>query len=110
MTKKQNILLESLKEHLGIVTVSCEAVNISRGSYYNWYNNNAEFREKADEILDVQLDFVEFQLIKRIKDGSDTAIIYYLNHKGKKRGYNTDNSPQKQTEPIQIEIVDKIES
>jgi len=90
--KKDNIkkdLLKALEKTLGVVTSACQQVNISRSLFYKYLNEDSDFKEKVEDINDICLDFVETQLFKRIKEGSDSCIFYYLNNKGKKRGYNT---------------------
>ena len=44
-------------------------------------------KKEVDEIVDVALDFAESKLLQSINNGSDTATIFYLKTKGKKRGY-----------------------
>lgn len=106
-------MIEALQSSLGIVTKACESVGIDRKTHYNWYNSDPEYKESVDSISDIALDFVESKLHEKIsgiqvgketKDGlevytvppSDTAIIFYLKTKGKKRGYiervETENS------------------
>lgn len=85
MQKKQ--LLEALEKSLGIVTTACKEVDISRQTFYNWYNSDEDFKKSVDDLHNVALDFAENALLTRIKEKSDTAIIFYLKTQGKKRGY-----------------------
>ena len=91
MSKKEHIkkkmLIESLENSLGIVSTACSKANISRSSFYKWYKEDEEFRNKVDEIDNVKLDFVESQLFKNIQKEKERSIIFYLQHKGHKRGY-----------------------
>lgn len=87
-TEQQKIIfLEALKKNLYIVTAACEQTGIGRTTYYDWLRKDPKFKEKVDEAQEIQLDFVETQLIKKIKEGSERSIIFYMKHKGKKRGY-----------------------
>jgi len=92
MSKKQpeqykRLLLIALEKTLGIVTPACQEVGISRDRFYKYYNEDPEFKRKVDELNQVTLDFVENQLLKKIKDGSEKSIMFYMRYKGKKRGY-----------------------
>jgi hypothetical protein len=98
-------MLTALKENYGRVTRSCEAVDISRQTHYNWLKDDPEYKEAVEAIDEAAIDHVESKLFEKI-DGvsvqtfnargepvvyevppSDTAIIFYLKTKGKKRGY-----------------------
>ena len=114
MSKKEHIkkkmLIESLENSLGIVSTACTKVNISRSSFYKWYKEDEEFRNKVDEIDNVKLDFVESQLFKNIQKEKERSIIFYLQHKGHKRGYihRQDinlTSNDEEIKKIEIEIV-----
>lgn len=96
--KKQ--LIEALNEYKGIVSTACKSVGLSRTQYYNYYNEDPEFAKLADEAQENAIDFVEGKLFEKIngvtcmgkedvyeQPPSDTAIIFYLKTKGKKRGY-----------------------
>jgi hypothetical protein len=85
--KYKELLLVALEKHLGIVTSACKEVSISRDRFYTYYNTDEEFRKKVDLINDYTLDFAETQLLKKIKDGSERSILFYMRYKGKKRGY-----------------------
>lgn len=98
-------LLEALEKSMGVVTDACKLVGISRVTYYEYYNNDEEFKASVDDISNVALDFVESKLFEKINGvsigklnekgevesykvpPSDTALIFYLKTKGKKRGY-----------------------
>ena len=114
MSKKEHIkkkmLIESLENSLGIVSTACTKVNISRSSFYKWYKEDGEFRKKVDEIDSVKLDFVESQLFKNIQNLKEKSIIFYLQHKGHKRGYIQKQninltSNEEKINKIEIEIV-----
>jgi hypothetical protein len=80
-------LLEALQRSLGVVTTACNIVGVSRRTYYDYYNGDAEFRQEADDIANITLDFAESKLHKAIEENNVTAIIFYLKTKGKDRGY-----------------------
>ena len=84
---KKESLLKALEKSLGIVSTACEAVNISRTTYYKYYNEDKDFKRSVDSIGDIALDCAESQLFELIKEKNITAIIFYLKTKGKKRGY-----------------------
>mgnify|MGYP006431135745 FL=1 len=84
---KKESLLKALEKSLGIVSTACEAVNISRTTYYKYYNEDKDFKRSVDSISDIALDCAESQLFELIKEKNVTAIIFYLKTKGKKRGY-----------------------
>ena len=74
MNKSEHIkkgLIEALEKSLGIVTTACKQVGIGRTTFYNYYNEDKEFKASVDDI----------------SDGSTAATIFYLKTKGKKRGY-----------------------
>lgn len=98
-------VIEALGECYGIVTDACKRVGISRSSFYEWMTEDKEFKKAVDEASEQAIDFVEGKLFQKINgitmgkhdsDGelvvyevppSDTAIIFYLKTKAKKRGY-----------------------
>lgn len=105
MDNNKKTVLEFLKKTRGIVSAACESANIARSTFYDWCNNDPEFRIAVDDINEGAIDFVESKLMEKI-DGisvqtynqkgeptvyeqppSDTAIIFFLKTKGKKRGY-----------------------
>tara|TARA_Y100000361_G_C11088772_1_gene305286 strand:- start:128 stop:508 length:381 start_codon:yes stop_codon:yes gene_type:complete len=114
MNKKEHIkkkmLIESLEKSLGIVSTACTNSGISRSSFYKWYKEDEDFRKKVDEIDNVKLDYVESQLFKNIQNQKERSIIFYLQHKGHKRGYIQKQninltSNEEKINKIEIEIV-----
>lgn len=80
-------LLIALEKTLGIVTPACKEVGISRDRFYHYCREDEEFKKAVDDIQNIQLDFVEGQLFRKIKEGSERSIIFYMKHRGRKRGY-----------------------
>ena len=114
MNKKEHIkkkaLLEALEKSLGIVSTACVNADTSRSSFYKWYKEDEEFKNKVDEIDNVKLDFVESQLFKNIQKEKERSIIFYLQHKGHKRGYIQKQninltSSDEEINKIEIEII-----
>ena len=69
------------------MTPACKEVGISRNQFYQYYKSDPDFKKSVDDIHDVTLDFVENQLLKKIKEGSERSILFYMKYRGKKRGY-----------------------
>lgn len=80
-------LLQALANTSGIVSSACKAANVSRMTYYRWYNEDSDFREKADDIKELQKDFAESLILKKMKEGDTTMIIFYAKTQMKDRGY-----------------------
>ena len=109
-TLKKDTLLQALESSLGIVSTACNRTGLSRSSFYKWYKEDEEFRQKVDEIDNVKLDYVETKLFKNIENEKEKSIIFYLQHKGHKRGYvqrqNINlTSNEEDIKKIEIEII-----
>lgn len=104
-------LLEALEKSLGIVTPACKEVGISRNQFYVYYREDEDFKKAVDDINDITLDFVENQLLRKIKEGSERSIMFYMKYKARKRGY-TDSiditTNGENLNKIQIEIINPI--
>ena len=116
-TLKKNAMLEALKKSLGIVTKAVEMVGIDRQTHYNWLKDDADYKAKVEALDDVVLDFAESKLHQSINNGSDTATIFFLKTKGKKRGYiekqeitntNLNVEVQEVTEEMQNELLNTL--
>ena len=108
---KKETLLAALENSLGIVSTACNRSGISRSSFYKWYKEDEEFRKKVDEIDNLKLDFVESKLFKNIENEKEKSIIFYLQHKGHKRGYIQKQninltSNEEDIKKIEIEIIE----
>jgi hypothetical protein len=108
---KKETLLEALENGLGIVSTACNRTGISRSSFYKWYHEDEEFRKKVDDIDNVKLDYVETKLFKNIENEKEKSIIFYLQHKGHKRGYVQKQninltSNEEDIKKIEIEIIE----
>jgi hypothetical protein len=81
-------LLEALERSLGIVTPACKDVGVSRDTFYRYYNEDNDFKKSVDDINNITLDFAENQLLKKIKEGSERSILFYMKYKARLRGYS----------------------
>lgn len=87
MDDRKRQVIEALSECYGIVTDACRKTNVARSTFYNWVNEDPEFKSAVEDIQEETLDFVEGQLHKQIANGEVSSTIFYLKTKGKKRGY-----------------------
>jgi len=90
MNKSEHLkkeLISALRSNLGVVSSACEALGISRTTYYKYYKADERFKEQVDSIGDEAIDFVESRLFELIRKGNVAATIFFLKTKGKKRGY-----------------------
>lgn len=104
MDNKKKDIVEALSDCYGIVTDACRKCDVPRSTYYKWLKEDEEFAKEVADTQEEAIDFVEGQLFQKIKGvtvgvrekgvlniyeqpPSDTAIIFYLKTKGKKRGY-----------------------
>ena len=87
LTGRKKAMYEALRSQLGIVSAAAKISGIDRTTHYLWLKNDKNYKAWVEEIPEETHDFVENALLKQIKDGNVTSIIFYLKCKGKKRGY-----------------------
>lgn len=87
LSRKQKDFLIAL-EQVGLnVSIACKKMGISRSTYDEWKAHNDDFRLAVSHIEEAQVDFAETALKKKIQEGDTKAITYFLDNKGKHRGY-----------------------
>ena len=104
-------MLAALEKTFGVVTTACKQLDIGRTTYYDWYNNDADFKKAVDELQGVALDMAESQLHKQILGGNTSATIFYLKTKGKNRGYveRHEHTGIEGTKLFEVEIIESNE-
>jgi transposase-like protein len=89
-TKKDNLkkkFIETYSKKACNISETCRKIGMHRDTYYKWRNDDEEFRKACEEAEESLIDFAETQIMKNIKDGKETSLIFFLKCKGKKRGY-----------------------
>ena len=86
-TKAKELFLSLFYKKFCNIHQTCEAVNTSRRTYYDWMEQDEEFKKAITDIQEGLIDFSESQLLGLIQGKHPTAIIFHLKTKGKKRGY-----------------------
>lgn len=76
-----------LGKKAGNISEVAKSLNVSRTTVYEWINTDEKFKKALDDQQEALIDFAESSLLKSINNGSDTATIFFLKTKGKKRGY-----------------------
>lgn len=85
--EKKDAMIEALENSLGIVSVACRKVGISRQTHYRWCQEDDNYDRASKEIIEATIDFVESKLFENIQDKKEASIMFYLKSKAKHRGY-----------------------
>jgi len=75
---KKELFLEAYKSKMCNISSACKAVNIGRKTYYNWLKKFPIFKQQVEEVKGSLTDMIESQLLKKIKNGNQRAIEFYL--------------------------------
>ncbi len=102
--KDKQLFLEALEKSLGMVVHAADATGIRRETHYRWMKEDPQYAEKVEVIMERNLDLCESVLLNAVKNGDLTAVFYYLNNKGKSRGYNLRNPDYDDNRKIEIKI------
>lgn len=100
--KAKKDALEVLRQTFGNVSMCCEKIGISRPTFYQWRADDPAFDAEVEAINERTLDFVESKMIQGIRDGNTRLIMFYLNCKGKKRGYGLKQESENGTSAITL--------
>lgn len=85
--KVKNDLLILLDGNGANVSAACEAVQISRQTFYVWLSDDEEFAGNVHSVREKVLDNIETAMYKEAIGGNVTAAALILNARGKHRGY-----------------------
>jgi predicted transcriptional regulator len=93
----QEQVAEALTAAGGVQADAARILGCSRTTINGYVRRYPHLQELIIQTREETLDLAESQLIKKVKDGNMTAIIFYLKTQGKQRGYvEKGEAPQKQ--------------
>lgn len=84
---KKKLMIEALNNKLGNISGACKEVGISRETHYRWLRVDKNYNHFCIEGQELIKDFAETALLRRMKEGSDSSIQFYLKNKARDRGY-----------------------
>ena len=76
-------MLRALKKHRGLVSTSAVACKMSRSTHYLWMNEDEDYKTKVDELMLLEVEYVESKLQNLIENENPSAIQFYLKNKSK---------------------------
>ena len=78
---------DALRKSGGMLSQAADMLNISRGAMHIRVKRNPCLQKVIDAAVESTLDIAETELIKLIKAGDQRSIFFYLERKGRHRGY-----------------------
>lgn len=87
LTKKQQLMIESLKSNACNISQACKSANISRQTHYDWIDKSDNYKKEYNDVVESLIDFAESALMRQIKEGIVPSTIFFLKTRGKSRGY-----------------------
>ena len=86
--KAKEQFVEAFRKAGGILKDACEKTGIPRRTIFDWRQQDPEFDAACSEAQEIMLDEAETRLIAAVRRGNFKAIKFYLEHKGRARGYD----------------------
>lgn len=80
-------IIEALKNSGGFKSPAALMLNVSQSSLHMRIKKSVILQEALLEITESRLDIAETQLMQLVDDGNFSAIKYYLDNQGNRRGY-----------------------
>ena len=78
---------QALRASAGFMTVTAARLGVSRATLYRFFDKHPSLREIAEDVAEELCDLAETKLIQLIREGDGPSIRFYLETKGKNRGY-----------------------
>jgi predicted transcriptional regulator len=88
-------IIEALQSTGGFRNKASQILGISRSALSQRINNNKKLKEIADDIQESYLDIAESTIVKSIENGDTKTAQWYLERKGKERGYTKEIQEEK---------------
>jgi len=84
---KQDNFINAYFDTLGHIGKSCAAAGISRQTYYDWCNNNPDFKEQLDQHVEHFNDNIIQVMKAKAHKGDNDMIKFWAKNKMKHRGF-----------------------
>lgn len=85
---KKEFYMAVYKSKAANASATSEALNISRRTWAEWRKKYPDFNEACEDVEAGLIDFAESQLLKNIKDGKETSLIFFLKNKAPDRWFD----------------------
>ena len=85
--QKKQLMLTSLGNQLGIVSISCKQVGISRETHYKWMREDEKYKKDVEDVVYYTKDFLENALLKLVKEGNPMITWNANKTRNRDRGY-----------------------
>ena len=110
--EKKSELLAALTDALGIALFACKRADVRYEEYLAWRRDDSEFARQVDLIEERAIDFVEGKAFEEIKKGNARLIQFFLQTKGRARGYaraSANEKTSKTRSPLEFLTADELE-
>ena len=88
IAKDKEVVLDALNKSSGIVASACKAAGISVSLSTSGLRRTATLPKRWRTSRSLQKDFAEALILKKMKEGDTTMIIFYAKTQMKDRGYS----------------------
>ena len=80
-------IIKAIGECNGLLTLAAKKAGVGHSTMNRYVQDFPSVKKAVHNAKETMLDFAEGKLYSKIKDGDNTAIIFYLKTQGKARGY-----------------------
>jgi hypothetical protein len=80
-------IIRALQQSDGVLIEAAHLLGCSRKTIYRYIKLYPSVRQAYNEANETMLDFCERRLYRHIQDGNVTCLLFYMETKGKHRGY-----------------------
>ncbi|MBE6368901.1 MAG: hypothetical protein E7056_01920 [Lentisphaerae bacterium] len=105
MRRTKAEVLEACKGCLGILEDARKQLGVSRRTFYNYRQRWPEVQQVIEDEQERGLDFAESKLLHLVKGGDFRAIAFYLERKGRHRGWGAQQQLQLTGATVQPPVI-----
>ncbi len=80
-------IIKALGESSGLLSLAAKKAHVGYTTMWRYTKEFPSVQQAVFEAKEAMLDFAEGKLYGKIKEGDNTAIIFFLKTQGKARGY-----------------------
>jgi len=80
-------IIKAIGECNGLLTMAAKKAGVGHSTMNRYVQDFPSVKQAVHDAKESMLDFAEGKLYSKIRDGDNTAIIFYLKTQGKSRGY-----------------------